>query len=285
MFSAIIVNVFNIVFNYLFIFGEHGFPRMELAGAGLGYALSLVLGCLFFVAVTFLREYRKKYRYFSHFKLSKDVIAQIVSISVPVSLQNILILLGFLSFVGITGMIGTTAQAATNVVTSAIFISLMPSFGFGIAAQTLVGQSLGRGDIPAAHAYGFETAKLGTILTFLIGILFVAAPDAVIMLITPSEVVTEAARPLLRIAGVAQIFYASGIIFANALQAGGATVYVMWVEVLTHWIIFLPLTYLFGIVFGWGAAGSWAALPVYIVAYSAMNYLKFRSTSWIRFKL
>lgn len=285
MFSAIIVNVFNIFFNYLFIFGALGFPRMELAGAGLGYSLSMALGWLFFVFVTFLGEYRKKYKYYSHFKISRETIAQIVTISIPVSLQNILILLGFLSFVAITGWIGTLEQAATNVVTSAIFISLMPSFGFGIAAQTLVGQSLGKGDVELAHAYGFETAKLGTIFTTVVGLVFCLLPDLVLSIITTNAEVIEVARPVLRIAGVAQIFYSSGIIFANALQAGGATVYVMWVEILTHWIIFLPLTYLFGIVLGWGVAGSWLALPVYIVAYSGMNFLKFRSTSWIKVKL
>lgn len=282
MFSAIIINIFNIIFNYLFIFGALGFPRMELAGAGLGASVSMVLGWLFFVFVTFIREYRKLYEYYSRVRFSEEVVAQIFRISVPVSLQNILILLGFLSFVGITGLIGTVDQAATNVVTSALFISLMPCFGFGIAAQTLVGQSLGKGEIRAAHAYGFETAKLATIFTVLVGIVFVLIPDAILIIITTNDDVINVARPVLRIAGVAQIFYGSGIIFANALQAGGATVYVMLVEVVTHWIIFLPLTYVFGVQLQWGVVGAWMALPVYIVAYTVMNFLKFRTNNWMK---
>jgi putative MATE family efflux protein len=285
MISAILVNVFNILFNYLFIFGAFGFPKMELAGAGVGSSISMVLGWLFFLLVTFIGHYRKQYKYYSHFKISKDVILQIVKISVPVSLQNILILLGFLVFVAITGIIGTVEQAASNVVINALFISLMPCFGFGIAAQTLVGQSLGKNDSQLAHAYGYETAKLGTIFTILIGILFVVFPDVVLYIITTKQEVITASRPVLQIAGVAQIFYGGGIIFANALQAGGATVYVMFVEVITHWIIFLPLTYLFGVKLGFGLKGAWLALPVYIVAYTTMNFLKFRSSSWIKVKI
>ncbi len=285
MYSALIINIFNIIFNYLFIFGAFGVPRMELAGAGIGSSISMFLGFLFFFFVTLTGGYRKHYKYFSNFTLSRDVVAQIVKISIPVSLQNILILLGFLVFVAITGIIGTVAQASSQVVISALFITLMPCFGFGIAAQTLVGQSLGKGQIRHAHAYGFETAKLGTIFTFLVGILFVAVPDAVIIVITTNQEVTAAARPVLQITGIAQIFYAAGIIFANALQAGGATVYVMFVEVLTHWIIFLPLTYLFGVTFGGGLVGAWLALPVYIAAYTGMNFWKFRSVGWLRIKL
>lgn len=282
MISAIIVNVFNIFFNYLFIFGALGFPKMELAGAGIGSAISMVLGWLFFLLVTFTHDYRKQYRYFSHFRISKDVIKQIVNISIPVSLQNILILFGFLVFVAITGIIGTVEQAASNVVINALFISLMPCFGFGIAAQTLVGQSLGKGSRRLAYAYGYETAKLGTLFTIVIGILFVFFPSAVIVVITTKQEVIDAARPILQIAGVAQIFYGAGIIFANALQSGGATVFVMLVEVITHWIIFLPLSYLFGVTLGWGIKGAWLALPIYILTYTTMNLLKFRSSSWIK---
>ena len=245
----------------------------------------MFLGWVFFLFVTFTHNYRKQYKYYSHFKLSKDVIGQIVKISVPVSLQNILILLGFLVFEAITGIVGTDAQAASQVVITALFISLMPCFGFGIAGQTLVGQSIGKGDVALARAYGYETAKLGTIFTIIVGILFVLVPDAVLHVITNNTQIITIAHPILQIAGVAQVFYGAGIIFANALQAGGATVYVMFVEVLTHWIIFLPLTYLFGVTLGGGVMGSWLALPVYIIAYTTMNFLKFRSTSWLRIKL
>jgi multidrug resistance protein, MATE family len=285
MISAILINVINIIFNYLLVFGAFGFPRMELAGAGVASSVSQILGWLFFFLVTFLRDYRKTYRYYSHFKISREVIRQIVKISLPVSLQNILILLGFLVFVAITGIIGTVEQAASNVVINALFLSLLPCFGFGIAAQTLVGQSIGKGSSRLARAYGYETAKLGTLFTIIIGILFVLAPDWVVMVITTKQEVIDAARPLLQLAGVAQVFYASGIIFANALQAGGETVYVMFVEVLTHWIVFLPLTYVFGVTFHGGIVGAWFALPIYIVAYTTMNLLKFRSMNWLHSQL
>ncbi|MBI5475422.1 MAG: MATE family efflux transporter [Ignavibacteriales bacterium] len=285
MISAILINLFNIIFNYLLMFGSLGFPKMELAGAGIGYTLSMILGWLFFFSVTFLRDYRKLYQYYSKFRISKEVISQIIKISVPVSLQNILILLGFLVFVAITGIIGTVEQAATNVVINALFLSIMPCFGFGIAAQTLVGQSIGKGSARLAQAYGYETAKLGTLFTIVIGFIFVIFPDFILGALTRESIVIDTARPILQIAGVAQIFYGSGIIFASALQAGGATVYVMFVEVITHWIIFLPLTYIFGIKSGWGVAGAWLALPIYIVTYTLMNYLRFRSVGWLKIQI
>jgi putative MATE family efflux protein len=283
--SAIIINVCNIVLNYLFIFGMVGLPKMELAGIGIGYSMSLTIGCLYFIVVTFLVEYRKQYGYYSKLGLSLDIIKQIVKISIPVSLQNILILMGFLVFVAITGFIGVMEQAASQVVFSALFISLMPCFGFGIAAQTLVGQSLGQGNPKLAQIFGYETAKITTVFTLALGILFVLLPDAVLVVITTNEQIINIARPILRIAGIAQVVYGSGIVIANALQAGGATLYVMFVEVITHWIIFLPLAYVVGIVFQKGIFGAWMALPFYVIIFTLMNFWKFRSLSWVDHKL
>lgn len=285
MFSAILINVVNIVFDVLLIYGELGLPRMGLAGAGMAYSISMVVGWLFFVVISLLTMYRRQYRYFSHFRLSLDVMRRIIKISLPVSVQNILILLGFLIFVTITGVIGTTEQAASQVVITALFMSFMPCFGLGIAAQTLVGQMLGQGYPKRALLYGFETAKIGTIFTAVVGAIFVLIPDAVLIIITTNPHVSSVARPILQIAGVAQIAYGAGLILANALQAGGATVYVMVVEVITHWIIFLPLAYLFGVVLGWGIRGAWLALPLYIALFTLLNYWKFHSLSWVHIKI
>lgn len=285
MFSAIITYVLNIIFNYLLIFGKLGFPQLGVAGAGMASSIGMVAGFLFFVIVTFFPEYRKKYRYFDLFGFGRKYIGPIVRISLPVSFQNILILTGFLVFVAITGVIGTIDQAATQVVITSLYISFMPCFGFGIATQTLVGNALGNNDPREAQHYGVETAKLGTIFTLGVGIIFVAFPDLVLSIITNNDKIIDIARPLLRIAGVAQVAYGSGIIIANALQAAGDTLYVMYLEIVTHWIIFLPVSYFLGVTLGYGIIGSWMALPVYVLLYTTFAWIKFQSGSWKTMKI
>jgi putative MATE family efflux protein len=285
MYSAIIINLTNITLNYILIFGGFGIPRMGLAGAGCASAISNAIGCVFFVGATFLPSYRRTYKYYQGLRIRKDILRQIVKISLPVSFQNILILLGFLVFAAICGVIGTTEQAATQVVITALFMSFLPCFGFGLGAQTLVGQSLGNGHPRLAYRYGMEAARLATYFTIVLGGLFILVPEAVISVITNNAEVAAVARPILQIAGAAQIVYAAGIVLAHALQAAGATLYVMMVEVLTHWIVFLPACYLLGVVLGWGIVGAWLALPAYIVTYTVAVYVKYRSASWLRMKV
>lgn len=280
MVSAFISYLFNILFDYFLIFGTFGFPAMGLAGAGIAASIGMFLGFVVFLIVTFFPAYRTRYRYYSIIALGLKHIRPIVKISLPVSFQNVLILFGFLIFVAITGLIGTLAQAATQVVITALFLSFMPCFGFGIATQTLVGHSLGNKSVREAQRYGVETAKITTIFTLILGAFFALVPELFLRVLTSNEEVIEVARPLLRVAGIAQIAYGWGIIMGHALQAAGATLYVMYLEIISHWIIFLPLAYLLGITFEYGIVGAWMGLPLYVASYTLMTSLKFRSGSW-----
>lgn len=282
MVSGTLTNLLNVVFNYLLIYGAFGFPKMGLAGAGLGSSLATVFDCLFYLSIILLPTYRKTYQFFKNFKFDKKIILAIFKISLPVSFQNSLILIGFLSFVSITGIIGIVEQASTQAVISTLFISILPCFGFGIAVQTLVGNNLGAGKSTLAKIYGFETAKIATIYTIILGFIFIMIPQYVLLIITNNQSIIEVAKPVLRLAGFAQIFYGIGIVLANGLQAAGRTVYVMNAEIITNLLLFVPLSYFLGIYLELGLFWAWLALPFYIISYSTMIFIKFNSRNWYK---
>ena len=281
MFSGIMTNVLNIIFNYFLIYGSFGIvPKMGLAGAGLGSTLATTFDFLFYFTVSLLPSYRHRYKILKNFKLDFNVIKRIYKISLPVSFQNVFILIGFLSFITITGFIGIKEQAATQAVISTLFISFLPCFGFGIAVQTLVGNYIGSKKFNLAKIYGLEAAKVATYYTFLLGIIFILLPQYVLTIITTNQSIIDIAKPALRIAGFAQIFYATGVVLANGLQAAGKTLFVMLSESITNLLIFVPLAYFFGIYLNGGLIGAWLALPVYIILYSSVIFIKFKYGNW-----
>jgi putative MATE family efflux protein len=280
MISGIITNLLNILFNYMLVFGNFGMPKMGLAGSGLGSTLATAFDFIFYLIITLLPAYRNKYQSFKNFRIDKNIIKKIYKISIPVSFQNVFILIGFLIFISLTGIIGTLEQAATQAVISTLFISFLPCFGFGIAVQTLVGNNIGSKKFLLAKIYGFEAAKIATYYTFVLGIIFILIPQFVLLIITNDQSIIEAAKAPLRVAGFAQIFYAIGVVLANGLQAAGKTMYVMLSEVITNLFIFVPLAYLFGIYLNLGLTWTWVALPVYIIIYSIIILIKFRRGEW-----
>ncbi len=284
MYSGVLANLLNIVFNYFFIYGGFGMKGMGLAGAAVGSTLATFCDAMFYITVSSYSGYRTKFLHFKNFRFVNKIAQSIIKISLPVSLQNIFILIGFLSFIAITGLLGTVEQAASNVVFSSLLISLMPCFGFGIAIHTLVGNSLGSGDIKLAKHYGFETSKLATIYTIFVGLIFTLTPRLILIFITNDDKIIETAIPPLRIAGLGQIFYGIGVVLANGLQASGQTLFVMLSEVVVNWFVFVPIAYFLGVYLKLGLIGAWSALPFYVVLYAAVIFIKFKFGNWDKYR-
>ena len=49
MYAAVLGNILNVIFNYVFIYGKFGFPRLEVDGAALGTLLSRVFMLVFLI--------------------------------------------------------------------------------------------------------------------------------------------------------------------------------------------------------------------------------------------
>ncbi len=280
MVSGIIVNILNVIFNYILIYGKFGIPAMGVAGAGLGSSLATICDAIFYFAVSARPRYAHQFHFIKNFRIDRQIIRAIIKLSLPVSFQNVFILLGFLSFVSITGIIGTMQQAATQTIISSLFLAILPCMGFGIAVQTLVGNYVARGEIALAKRYGIETVKIATYYTGLLSILFIIFPRVLLTLITTDEKIITYAIPAMRIAGVAQFFYGIGIVFANGLQSIGKTVYVMVVEIVSNLFVLLPLAYFFGVYLKIGLTGAWLAMPVYVLVYSTLLTNKFYYDKW-----
>jgi len=276
MISGILTNVLNIILNYIFIYGQFGFPKMGVAGSGLGSTLATLFDASFYFLISLRSSFRLKYFLYRQINFSAKIIRSLYKISLPVSFQNIFILIGFLSFISITGLIGLREQAASQSIVSVLFISFLPCLGFGIAAQTLVGNSLGASNNLLARKYAFETAKLATYYTFFLSTIYVFLPQYLLNLITNEQQIIAKAVPAMRVAGIAQIFYGIGVVFANTLQASGKSMFVMVAEVVSNILIFVPVAYLLGVYFHFGIVGAWIGLPIYIVTYAALVFVKFR---------
>lgn len=286
MIAGAFANLANIFLDYTLVFGAFGFKGMGLAGAGLGSAIATGLETMVYVVVSLKKNYRVQYALFKNIHLNMpsrqsvfNIAKVIVKLSLPISFQSIFTLTGLLLFISIIGLIGPTQQAASQVVLSALFLSFMPSMGFGIAAQTLVGNHLGDNNIKAAKRWGFETSKISTTYTFLLGLIFVSFPGTVVSILTTNTGIINIAVPLLRIAGFAQIFFGIGLVLANGLLAAGESFFVMLTDVTINWFVFVPLAYLLGIVFNFGLVGVWIALPFYTILYALIIFLKFNSRS------
>jgi len=278
--SMIVMNALNIILNYMLIYGKFGMPRLEVTGAALGSMISSYAGAIIFTSFGFYRDIRRRFGLYSSLKPDFIIIKRLFRLSVPVMFQTVIIFAGFLTFLKIVGMISTVALAASNVCMNIISVSFMPGFGLGIAAATFVGQNLGAKKPDLAEQMASEAVKLGVLFMGFLGIIFLIVPGPILRLFTPDREIIMEGIVLLRIIGVVQFIDAVGIILSNVLRGAGMTMFVMLADIGCIWGLFVPATYILGILFGLNSAGAWIAMALYVLVFAVIMLLAFKKGTW-----
>lgn len=254
--TLVLMHICNAALSYALIFGVAGFPAMGVTGAGAGTTLSVWLGSGIY---TFLALRHAREAGFLQRLPSRQSLRNLVTISLPNSVQQLFFACGLTALFWIVGQVGTAELAAASVLINLTLVAILPAMGLGLAAASLVGQALGRGQPDDAATWGWDVVKLGVILLFCLGLPYLLVPTPILQVFLKEPDTLAVARLPLQLLGATITLEAFGMILMNALLGAGDSRRVMVVSVVTQWILFLPLAYLVGVVLQKGLLGIWIA--------------------------
>jgi putative MATE family efflux protein len=258
--TLVVMHVCNVILNWLLIFGHLGLPALGATGAGIGTTISTYIGTAIYFGLA-LRHARPLG--FLRSRVDRATVASMVKLSVPAGLQSFFFAAGMTAFFWIIGRIGTPELAASNVLVQLLLVAILPGVGFGLAAASLVGQALGRGDRDDAVRWGWDVSRLAMVLVgggALVGLVF---PDLLLGLFLHDEHTIALARFPLRLLGATMTIETLGSVLLNALLGAGASRLVMRVSIGMQWGLFLPVAYVLGPVLGMGLSTVWVAQVCY----------------------
>ncbi len=274
------MNLGNVLLNWILIFGKLGAPAMGVAGAALASTLCATGAALSLLAYLLRPRIRHRFAVFQRGNFQPRLLKPFVALGWPPAVQSLGAILALLVFFFILGRISTLAVATGNVVLRISALSFMPGVGVGAALQTLVGQSLGRGDPQGAR----RSARFGVVLGILFmgsfGLVFLAVPEFLLRLFSDSREMVTAGIPVLRLTGLVQVIDAVGLALAGALRGAGETRVVMLVDICSGFLLLPPLAYLFGVVWGGGLLGAWWALLAWFSLYAVGMIILFNRLHW-----
>ncbi len=275
-----VANILNVILNYLLIFGAFGFPRLEVMGAATGTILSRV----FTVVVLYWAIRRNwtplRWRGSLVGRLDMAVVRRIVGVGIPAAAEQIIMRSGQLIFVKTVAGMGTAAMASHQIAMNVESLSIMPGFGFSVAATTLVGQHLGARRPLWAERAGLTTSRVALISMSVMGVLLFAFGPSVVHLYTDDPEVIRLGGMALRILALAQPFCAISFTMAGALRGAGDTRFVMVSTALGIWGVRLVAAYVLGVVLGFGVPGAWIGLVADQVLRSTLTRLRFLGGKW-----
>ncbi|MFT9495638.1 MATE family efflux transporter [Anaerosolibacter sp.] len=278
--AALFANLFNIIGDYVLIFGKWGFPQLGVKGAAIATGLAQMLGAFISLYYLFSGKYGIKVNLKELFILDKEILSKLFRLSIPAAFEITMndgsrLLSSFW-----IAKLGTVHFAANAVAVAAESISFMPGYGFAIAATTLMGQSLGAKDVDVAHKSTIKSMQYAVILMGIIAVIFLTIPRLIMSLFTSDHKTLLLATQCIRVGALEQIPIAIAMVISGALKGAGDTKGPFYISLATNLGIRLPL--IFMIVFFWklSIVYVWVATALQFTLEALLMTLRYRRGRW-----
>jgi putative MATE family efflux protein len=285
MLITLAMNAVNVVLNYVLIFGVWIFPRLEMFGAGLASAISVVIGAILVGIVLLTGTSLIKIHVRDLFRTNLEIIRKILRVSIPNAGEEILMSIGFLGFMGMVARQGTITLAAHTISVRIESLSFMIGVGFSVAAATLVGQSLGQKDVSLARRSFHRSSFLAIISMTTMAIALFTFARQIITIFKPEPEVEVIAYVLLRISAVEQPLLAFVMTYAGGIRGSGDTISPMLTQLVGNVFIRVASSYFLAYHLQMGIIGIYYATVFDWACRSAVIYFLYLRGRWTRLKL
>lgn len=279
MIYNLIANGVNVVFNWLLIYGNLGFPKLGVAGASLATVLGQVVAFIIAFFVLLRGNGFLKLEFKLGFKPDKTVLGNMVNIGFPAMIEQLLMRAGMIIFAKTVATLGTTAYATHQVCMNIQALSFMTGQAFAVSATTLMGQSLGKRRTDMAQAYCTRTRTVGFIFSIILALVFIFFGGPIVGLYNSDPEIIKIGGRIMLFVAFLQPFQSSQFIIAGGLRGAGdtkATAIFTFITVL----LVRPIVAITLVSFGFGLYGAWAAMAADQVIRSTLVLGRYNSGKW-----
>jgi MATE family, multidrug efflux pump len=275
---GVVVNVINIIANYVLIFGKLGFPALGVGGSALGTTIAFTVGMLMGMALLAHGDLVLRMS-LHHLQPHIQTIRRVLAIGYPAAAEQILMQIGFFLYLTFAARYGTSAVAAYVIGVRILALSFLPGFGFAAAAGALVGQNLGANDLELAERSGWESNRLAIYLMSACGVvLFLAARPIAVLFVDDPSVVTDAVS-FIRTLAVAQPLMGIDSTMGGALRGAGDTRFPLVAVLVGFYGCRLGFAYV-AVLLHLSLPWVWFALMGDYIARAGLKAWRFQSGHW-----
>lgn len=258
------VNAFNLAGDYLLIYGADlgpvHIPELGATGAALATSLAYVLDASLILWVLTRPNCPVRVRPAT---ARLQAARELVRVGAPAIAERVVIHVGYVAFAAIVTVLGAVAMAANQAILTLESVAFLGAEGFGVAAATVVGQSLGRGRPEDAKRAGAFAALASAVVLGAFGLLTWATGQwTVPLFVAPGEDgsgLMALAALTLPILALEQPIMAAAMVLGHALRGAGDTRSPVVTAVVGGLVLRLSCSWLFAVTWGWGLRGIWLA--------------------------
>lgn len=260
--------LFNIIANYVLMFGKLGIPAFGLAGIGWASTLSfwgIFLALLYYSlkqsSIQFYRPFQRLHQF------DQRIFGELLKVGLPIGVLTGVETGLFTVTTLLMGQLGTVSLAAHQIALQTAAFTFTVPLGISFATTIRVGQLVGQAKPDTARLAGYIGMGLSFMFMSFMGLLFWVVPEAIVALYLDihnpinADVVTLA-KSLLGVAAMFQIVDGIQVAAAGALRGLKDTRIPMLIGILAYWGVGLFSGYWLGLRLGLGGVGLWWGLAI-----------------------
>ena len=274
-----VANGSSIVLASLLIPGNLGFPALGVAGSALAMVLGYTLGVTSAMAMLLSGRLRLHLRT-RDLRPDLPLMWHVLKIALPSTVQMTLRASSRLVTTTIMAPFGTAVFAGYGIANRINMFALIPGFGFGNAAGTLVGQNLGAGKPKRAAKSAWLVAAYNSAIMLVFVTLFIAFARPLVTVFSTQPEVVDIAQEAVTIIGLSFLVTAVGVVMGRSLDGAGATFPAMVINLTTLWGIQIPAAYGLANWTSLGTRGLWLGFGIANVVNGLLMAGWFQRGNW-----
>lgn len=237
-----LANFINLCLDPCLIRGLGPFPRLGVTGAAVATTTGRSIGVLFQLYILWRGRGRIEIRR-KHLRINFKVMANILRVAGNGVLQFMVATASWVVMVRMIQSFGSAATAGYTVAMRIIYFSILPSWGLGSAAATLVGQNLGAKHPDKAEQSVWRASFFNMIFLGALSLVFLAFAPHLIAIFSNDPTVIAVGASCLRIISACYILFAYGMVIVQAFNGAGDTFTPTIINLVCYWIVQLPLAF------------------------------------------
>jgi putative MATE family efflux protein len=272
--------LFHVVLCPFLIFGWWIFPRLEVNGA----AITNIIQYAFISAgiglwILFSGRSRIKPT-MKGFRFDGKILWRMVKVGLPSSFTGMERNFASLVIVKFMSPFGTVALAAYTLIMRIDPFLHMPAMGFGQAAGVLAGQNLGARQPERAEKAGWIATFIYTGVMVFSSILVLLIPGPIVRIFNSDADLVQLTTVFLRIEIVNYMALGFATVISNCLNGCGDTWIPMWTNLISMWVINVPLAWYLSTQTDLGVYGVRWASAIAIVMRAAVYVTYWKMGKW-----
>lgn len=280
MIFSLVMNLINVVLNFVLINGKLGFPQMGVSGAAIATVVSKLFSCAaggIYLFCFVLPGFSWRLRWRPMLQSIKTVLAY----GSPAAGEQISYTLSKLVVMAmINGLGAVTANAYTYLNTVVSYVYLF-SMSLGQGTSIMVGWEVGKKQPENAKGICLFSTRCSFLIAMGAMSVLCLLRRQILGLFTGNEQILSLGASVLLTNFILEAGRSRNLVLVNSLRAAGDVRFPLYIGLVSMWLFSVGFSWLLGIELGWGLHGIWIALGLDECARAIAMQIRWKKGIWM----